>query len=459
MAERWSGSAAFVTPPAYFFGGHRFEPSSGLLTRGAIEVRLRPKTAAVLAVLLGRAGEVVTKSALVDEVWDGTTGDESLAVCVAELRHALGEHAQDAGCIATVHRRGYRFVVPVTTNPEPAAADTEPVVGRERELADLLSWWSSAVSGSRTVGFVAGEAGAGKSTLVEAFVAGLRAAPRIAIGVGRCVDERGREPYLPFLDAFAAICRGASGARFREILWDIAPMWLLMLPGLVEPSAVHDLRRRVADRSVGRLLREAADALDAMAAVAPVVIVIEDLHAADTSTIELIGHLAQRPTRARLLVLATYRPDPAPSRRPPLGDAVGNLRALRRCEHLDLGPLDVRAVTMMLASRLAPGVPSAELAGEVLARTEGNALFVSALVDRLLNDGILREEAGLLRTAAPIARLGIPEGVRRLTADRVARLEPSDRDLLMAAAASGVEFTVLEAAAGLAASRLSLIHI
>ena len=70
MAERWSGSAAFVTPPAYFFGGHRFEPSSGLLTRGDIEVRLRPKTAAVLAVLLGRAGEVVTKSALVDEVWE-----------------------------------------------------------------------------------------------------------------------------------------------------------------------------------------------------------------------------------------------------------------------------------------------------------------------------------------------------------------------------------------------------
>ena len=324
MAGQWSGSAAFVTPPAYFFGGHRFEPSSGLLTRGATEVRLRPKTAAVLAVLLGRAGEVVTKAELVDEVWDGTTGDESLAVCVAELRHALGEHPQDAGCIATVHRRGYRFVVPVTTDPEPAAADTVLPVGRERELAELSSWWFSAESGARTLGFVAGEAGAGKSALVEAFVAGLPAPESIALGVGRCVDERGREPYLPFLDAFAAICRGASGARFREILWDIAPTWLLMLPGLVEPSAVHDLRRRAADRSVGRLLREAADALDAMAAVVPVVIVIEDLHAGDSSTIELLGHLAQRPTRARLLVLATYRPDPAQGSRLPLGAAVGN---------------------------------------------------------------------------------------------------------------------------------------
>ena len=66
MAGQWRGSAAFVLPPAYFFGGHRFEPSSGLLTRGDIEVRLRPKTAAVLAVLLRRAGEVLTKAELVD---------------------------------------------------------------------------------------------------------------------------------------------------------------------------------------------------------------------------------------------------------------------------------------------------------------------------------------------------------------------------------------------------------
>ena len=451
MAAQRSESAAFVTPDAYFFSGHRFEPSNGLLTRGGVEIRLRPKTAAVLAVLVSRAGEVVTKAELVDEVWDGTTGDESLAVCVAELRRALGEHPQDAGCIATAHRRGYRFVVAVTTTPEQAAADAEPPTGRERELAELSSWWSSAASGARTVGFVAGEAGAGKSALVEAFVAGLRGPVRIALGMGRCVDERGREPYLPFLDAFAAICRGASGARFREILWDIAPTWLLMLPGLVEPSAAQDLRRRAADRSVGRLLREAADALDAMAAIAPVVIVIEDLHVGDSSTIELLGHLAQRPTRARLLVLATYRPDPAPGRRLPLGDAVGSLRALRRCEHLDLGPLDVRAVTMVLTSRLAPGVPSAELAGEVLARTEGNALFVSTLVDRLIGDGMLREDGGVLHTTEPIARLGIPDGVRRLTADRIARLDPSDRDLLMAAAASGIEFTVVEAAAGLAA--------
>ncbi|MBM7832811.1 DNA-binding winged helix-turn-helix (wHTH) protein [Agromyces cerinus] len=456
MTGQLGEPASFVTPAAYYFAEHRFEPPSGRLIRGEARLRLRPKTAAVLLLLLRRAGEVVTKAELIDEVWDGTTSDESVAVCVAELRRALGEHPSDPRCIATVHRRGYRFTAPVTTSPQ--STDVEPVAaGRAIELAELSRWWDSARSGARTVGFVAGEAGAGRTTLVHDFLAGMRAIDGrsaddpVAIGEGRCVDGRGGEPYLPFLDAFSAICRGPNGARFRDLLWKLAPTWLLQMSGIVESSALDALRRRVSDRPAGRLMREAAEVLDAMAVVAPVVIVIEDLHSGDRSTIDLFAHLAQRPTRSRLLLVATYRPAPTGASGDSLGAVIGSLSALRRCEHLELPPLGLTAVTSVLAARLSPGVPSAALAAEVLERTEGNALFVTMLADRLVSEGALREADGMLQTSAPIAALGIPDGVRRLIADRLWQLRPGDLDLLHAAAACGVDFAVVEVAAGLVA--------
>ncbi|SIN86119.1 winged helix-turn-helix domain-containing protein [Agromyces cerinus] len=456
MTGQLGDPASFVTPAVFYFAEHRFEPPSGRLIRGEQRLRLRPKTAAVLLLLLRRAGEVVTKAELIDEVWDGTTSDESVAVCVAELRRALGEHPNEPRCIATVHRRGYRFIAPVTTAPQPT--EVEPAgAGRALELAELSRWWDSARSGTRTVGFVTGEAGAGRTTLVHDFLTAIRtidgrsADDPVAIGEGRCVDGRGGEPYLPFLDAFSAICRGPSGARFRELLWQVAPTWLLQMSGIVESSALDALRRRVADRPAGRLMREAAEVLDAMSAIAPVVIVIEDLHSGDRSTIDLFAHLAQRPTRARLLLVATSRPTPTGASGHALGDVIGGLGALRRCERLDLPPLGLDAVTSVLAARLSPGVPSDALAEEVLERTEGNALFVTLLADRLVSEGALRETDGVLRTSEPIAALGIPDGVRRLIVDRLSRLRTGDLDLLQAAAACGVDFAVVEVAAGRAA--------
>ncbi|MFF2275958.1 AAA family ATPase [Agromyces sp. NPDC058126] len=451
MAARPGGSISFAAPTSYYFGGHRFEPSTGLLVSGGVEQRLRPKTAAVLAMLLARDGELVTKADLVDGVWDGSTGDESLAVCVAELRRALGEHPQDARCIATLHRRGYRIITPVATAPLHLDDPSMQPVGRERELAELAEWWARACAGTRVFGFVAGEAGSGKSALVHGFLGRLRAGAHFALGEGRCVDGVGGAPYLPFLDAFAAVCHGPNGARFREILWETAPNWLLLLPGLVGSDAVAELRLRAAEPSPARMLREAADALDAMSAVAPVLLVVEDVHAGDPASLELLAHLAQRPTSARLLVLASYRPDGEQGRGHRLGEVIGALSALRRCELLELPPLDGAAVALLLAARAPAGVPSTGLVDEVLARTEGNALFVTALIDRLIADGLRPDDAGVLHTAVPVDRVEIPVEARRLIAGTVARLDSADRELLTIAAAAGIEFGVDEVVAGLAA--------
>lgn len=463
MTGRSGGSAAFVAPDAYFFDGHRFEPATGTLVLdggrartarlAGGELHLRPKTAAVLTALLERAGGLVTKAELIDEVWDGATGDESIAVCVAELRRLLGERADDPHYVATVHRRGYRFGAPVTTAPRREGRGGPGPVGREPELGELAAWRSAATAGDRVVGFVAGEAGAGKTTLVREFVARLLP-ERQVLGEGRCATPSSEAsgpalPFQPFLDAISAICRGPGGASFREILWRTAPTWLLQLPELIEPAAVERLRRRAVDRSIGRMMREAAAAFDAMSAVAPVVIVIEDLHAGDDATVELVAHLADRASRARLLLIATYRGEEVPGGGE-LADVVGRLVALRRAEHLELGPLDASAVASLLARSERRRPPGPEVVAAVLDRSEGNAMFVSALVARLVETDGVDASGGSPMTTAQLATAEVPVAVERLIADRLDRLPAGDRRVLLAAAAVGVECSVTEAAAALA---------
>ena len=145
------------------------------------EIPLRQKTLAVLRYLLEHANQLVTKEALLDAVWAGTSvSDVAPGVCVQELRRALGDDRHTPRFIVTVHRRGYRFIAPLSTpppvqsstfkvqsprptpNPQPPA----PVlVGREAELSQLHLRLGKTLNGERQIVFVTGEPGIGKTTL------------------------------------------------------------------------------------------------------------------------------------------------------------------------------------------------------------------------------------------------------------------------------------------------------
>src|SRR5262249_11474985 len=103
------------------FGGFRLDLQSARLWRGDEPIRLRPKSFAVLHYLVAHPGRVRSKDELLQAVWPDTAVSEAvLTVCLNELRQALGETAQAPQCIVTVHRRGYRFVAPVTRGALPA---------------------------------------------------------------------------------------------------------------------------------------------------------------------------------------------------------------------------------------------------------------------------------------------------------------------------------------------------
>lgn len=124
-----------------YLAGFRFEPAAGRLWQGDREVVLRPKTAAVLACLAGRPGEVVSKPELLRLVWpEGFVGESVLPVCVSELRHAFGDDPRRPRVIATEHRRGYRLVAEVSSAQRHAPQPGRVFVGRAAALARQDGW-------------------------------------------------------------------------------------------------------------------------------------------------------------------------------------------------------------------------------------------------------------------------------------------------------------------------------
>jgi adenylate cyclase len=116
-------------PPSLSFDPFRFEPATGRLWRGPQEVSLTPKAAAVLGALLDRAGELVPKQILFESVWrDTIVSDDALVACVQELRRVLADDCRQPRFIETRHRRGYRFLRPVTSVVPGSELSSRPTI-------------------------------------------------------------------------------------------------------------------------------------------------------------------------------------------------------------------------------------------------------------------------------------------------------------------------------------------
>ena len=196
------------------------------LWRGDQARHLRPKSFALLRYLVAHPGRVLSKDELVQAVWPETAiSDGVLTVSITEIRQALGDAAQAPQYLETVPRRGYRWrgALP-TTAPLPAPAASQPAaprppplpIGREAEVTQLQQWLAQARCGVRQVGFVTGEAGIGKTTVVDAFLAQVAQAPDLWLARGQCVESYGAgEAYLPVFEALGQLGRGPDGAQPR----------------------------------------------------------------------------------------------------------------------------------------------------------------------------------------------------------------------------------------------------
>jgi DNA-binding winged helix-turn-helix (wHTH) protein len=467
------------TPPPLLFPPFRLDVANEQLWHEEHAIELRPKTFAVLRYLAERPGRLVTKEEVLDAVWPQTVVSESvLKSCVRELRKALADEAQTPRYIETVHRRGYRFIAPVTaaaapvssskfqvSSPPPASAlyasrstlDAPRLVGREAELEQLHEWLEKALSGERQIVFVTGEPGIGKTTVVEAFLQSLESkgqslesrvpsleskdsripSPRVPtldsrrqtldagvwIGRGQCIEHYGAgEAYLPVLEALERLCQEPGSERLVELLDQYAPTWLTHMPWLLSAADLEALQRKVLGATPERMLREMAKVLEALTAERPLVLVLEDLHWSDYSTLDLISFLAQRRERARLLLIGTYRSAEVLMSGHPLQSVKQELQIHGYCKELSLTLLSEAAVAEYLERRFASegearyAVPLHSLAHVIHQRTDGNPLSMINVVDYLVSQGVVFADQSVEKV-----RARIPESLRQMIEKQVLR--------------------------------------
>jgi DNA-binding winged helix-turn-helix (wHTH) protein/predicted ATPase len=468
-----------VTPGRQLiFAAFRLDITDQRLWRGAETIPLAPKVFAVLHYLVRHAGRLVTKDELLKAVWpDVHVSDAVLKVCIRAIRQALGDQARVPQFVETCHRRGYRFLGAVTEAAGPPSARSEeaassrrdtggedpglltgaraPVrlVGRGDALGRLEAWWDEACRGRRRIVFITGEAGIGKTALVEAFVRRLASdGPRPWVAHGQCVEQYGSgEAYLPVLEALGRLCRGSSGQTWVGGLRRYAPLWLAQLPGLLEPAEGERLRRELAGTTGERMLREMAEALEALTAERRLVLVFEDLHWSDHATLDLIVRLARRPESAGLLVVATYRPVEVIVGEHPLRRVKAELAIRGQCEELSLEPLSEDAVAEYLEARFPASNFPRGLATVLQERTDGNPLFMVTVVEDWIGRGFLQERDGHWALSVGLEQIGVavPEGIRRLLDEQIARLEAAEQRALEAAAVAGMRFSAAVVAAAL----------
>src|SRR5436190_20946162 len=139
---------------------------------------------------------------------------------------------------------------------------TQKVVGREAALAHMYRCLAKSLSGERQVLFVTGEAGIGKTAMVDAFAQSITGDGVIRVGRGQCLEQYGTgEAYLPVLEAIARLCREQE--QLVGILRNHAPMWLLQMPSLVSAADRESLTQEMSGATRERMLREMVDALEA----------------------------------------------------------------------------------------------------------------------------------------------------------------------------------------------------
>ena len=447
------------------------------LSRGAQAIKVRPKAYAVLAYLLGRPGQLVTKEELLNAVWPETfVGEAVLKVTIRQLREALDDDPKSPRFIETAHRRGYRFIGQIAEGGQASAGDPKigsykaapaiplrgaysppGVVGRDDSLSRMRSCLEKMLGGERQIVFVTGEAGIGKTALVDTFARSLASDRSIRIGRGQCLEQYGTsEAYLPVLEAVGQLCREQRAVV--DVLRAHAPMWLLQMPSLVSASDRELLSREVFGATRERMLREMGEALEALTADLPLVLILEDLHWSDYSTLDLISYLARQRQAAHLMVIATYRTVELIVSGHPLKAVKQELLAKQQCEELPLEYLSRDAVAKYLSLRFPANRFPAELAGLIHGRTEGNPLFMVNAVDYLAAEGLIgaHEEIWELDVAIEKVVVGVPDSIRQMIEKQLDHLDPEQTRTLEAASVAGAEFSTLAVMAGMGENRTTV---
>lgn len=351
---------------AVAFGEFEFEPDTLELRRAGNRVTISDPLLRLLRALLERPGAPVSKERLMTAAWGRRVNAGRLTSAMGELRQAL-ESTREGPTIATLSRVGYRFAADVTALrslpplPPPIVATQPPYVGRSHVITRLAQALARAQAGRGCVIVLQGEAGIGKTRVVEELERKLPESVHSAWGY--CREAGDTPPLWPWHELLDAIHAHGEVSPAQEGHSE------LLARAALGPDTT---RGEAFERAAATLVRAAGDAAW--------LLVLDDLHRADAASLELLLRLADRCAESRILLVATLRSHEAPA------SALHTVLLSQvlehaQCEHIKLEPLSAGDVATYVTTQVDD--PRGELASAVYAKSEGNPFFMTELVRQL----------------------------------------------------------------------------
>jgi tetratricopeptide (TPR) repeat protein len=324
-----------------------------------------------------------------------------------------------------------------------------PMVGRDAERNELFARLDRAVGGHGGLVLIGGEPGIGKTRLTEALLEEGRARGCMCL-VGHAYEMEGSPPYVPFIEMLEYSARVVPPAALRHALGDSAPEVSKLMPELRQMFPDIPAPLQVPAEQQRRLLFNGyRDFVERSCRMAPIVTVLEDLHWADDSSLQLLMHLAPVMASWPILVIGTYRDVELDVNRP-FAKVLESLVRQRLATRMALRRLPAEGVSDLLSAMSGGMTPPPSLSRIIFSETEGNPFFVEEVFQHLKEEGRLFDDAGEWRRDMRVETLDVPEGVRLVIGRRLERLSEQSRRVLTTAAVIGRSFSLalLEAVEG-----------
>ncbi|MGD8430579.1 MAG: AAA family ATPase, partial [Ectothiorhodospiraceae bacterium] len=310
-------------------------------------------------------------------------------------------------------------------------------VGRRAELLQLHELLGQTRAGTGRIVLIGGEPGIGKSRLSQEC-AGRAAELGFLVLRGRCLEDPGAPPYWPWTQLLRGWLENVDDRGAQDIagpdaalLTDLCPELGRRLPELVPATPVAE-----PTHARFRLFEAVIRLLQRIARPQPLLLVIDNLHAADRASLRLLEFLAPEVGESALMVLATYR-DTAHSLTDPLSSTLSELVGLPQCRRLTLGGLQREETERLLLALCRQQAPPAALTAAIHAHSEGNPLFIRELTQTLSQQGLLHPAA---QPPSSDVTVPVPEGIREVLRQRFRTLSAECRALLSSAAVIGRTF-------------------
>jgi predicted ATPase/DNA-binding winged helix-turn-helix (wHTH) protein len=426
-----------------------FELDMGLyrLSRAGEPIAIGPKPFDLRLYLIRNGQRTIHKAELIREVWQAEAGsDSSIPTCITAVRRARGGDPDNPRLKQTLRGGGDRFIGSAVSEPEiridsdgqpVAASRSKTFVGRQAEMASLSAGLTQALGGDPQTFLLLGEAGMGKTRLIEEFTH-RATAEGVAALIGRCREEEGAPAFWPWIQ----ILRTHIESGCQETLSSLEPYAAVisqMLPEIRKlfPS-IAPLPDVEAEQARFRLLDAITRFLHAAAKQTPLALMIDDLHRADTSSLLLLEFLVRDLRSSPVFILGAYRDLDI------LGDTIREQCLTRVARTATARSIQLKGISRRAVGELVGQPEDAELVSALYEQSAGNPFFLTQLVQLLeINSAEPADKS------ADEWRFSLPTGVRDAISSQLSGLPAQTREALTVAAVIGRDFTPALLARGL----------